>query len=448
MELLAGAPTPSIEQLLLPLGEEDPLADEEPVAALSVPGLADPSRERRWLEAIAEAARAAANSETKMRYLLRLLDRVGEPVIVFTEYRDTLARLRRRIAATGRPIAILHGGMTSAERTEVVRLFTNGMPTLLATDAAAEGLNLHHRCRVVVHYELPWNPARLEQRAGRVDRIGQVRRVHEMALVAAATAERLVIAPLAARASRARSRRGGSQLLDALTESRVADAVMSGILPDLQRSGSASRTSSDDAFGMDLRVESEQEVRRLERERAFIARSRRGLSSRGGAVVSRLRRVATHTDEGLILVYAVALESNVGRRVHAQPVIVQVLLQRVAIQTVNELRALARLFAVPPDTHLSALLHDTARQAVEEATQLELRKRACVSLRVQAMARDCAAAARRLVQPGLFDRRALRERERRRASSEQTESFLDDTPLRTEISLVAALHLPSRARLP
>jgi hypothetical protein len=60
---------------------------------------------------------------------------------------------------------------------------------LLATDAASEGLNLHHRCRLVVHLEVPWTPTRIEQRVGRVDRIGQSLTVHQVLLVAGSTVE-------------------------------------------------------------------------------------------------------------------------------------------------------------------------------------------------------------------------------------------------------------------
>ena len=140
-----------------------------------------------------EAARHAARSESKAGRLLRWLSRVLEPVIVFTEYRDTLHRLERLIRATGRQVTTLHGGLGRAERNRAQAAFNAGGVSLLATDAAAEGLNLHHHCRIVIHYELPWRPARLEQRAGRVDRLGQSKRVHEIALVAADTAERLVI---------------------------------------------------------------------------------------------------------------------------------------------------------------------------------------------------------------------------------------------------------------
>ena len=70
---------------------------------------------------------------------------------------------------------------------------------LLATDAAAEGLNLHHGCRLVINLELPWNPMRLEQRIGRVDRIGQRRTVHAFHLVASGTGETRLLDRLRAR---------------------------------------------------------------------------------------------------------------------------------------------------------------------------------------------------------------------------------------------------------
>jgi SNF2 family DNA or RNA helicase len=79
---------------------------------------------------------------------------------------------------------------------------------LLATDAAAEGLNLHHHCRLVVNLELPWNPMRLEQRIGRVDRIGQRRTVHAFHLIASGTGESRLLARLRARVASAQAEFG------------------------------------------------------------------------------------------------------------------------------------------------------------------------------------------------------------------------------------------------
>src|SRR4029453_15599911 len=92
------------------------------------------------------------------------------------------------------PIVILHGGMTRDERSAALDEFDRrSRLVLLATDAAGEGLNLKGGCRLVGNLELPWNPMRLEQRIGRVDRIGQTRTVHAIHLVAEATGEMRIL---------------------------------------------------------------------------------------------------------------------------------------------------------------------------------------------------------------------------------------------------------------
>lgn len=221
-ELLSGE-RPAPRQLTL-FDDERVVEDEEPVAALSAPGLPDEQREQRWLAQLAAAAHAAPDS--KRQYLTRLLRRLrGEAAIVFTEYRDTL----RQLSASFPGCLILHGGMTTAERAEVQARFNARGGLLLATDAASEGLNLQQRCRVVVCYELPWNPARLEQRIGRVDRIGQSRPVHAITLVARDTAEDLVIARLARRLARVAATLGErDRLAGFLTDARTAGIVIAG----------------------------------------------------------------------------------------------------------------------------------------------------------------------------------------------------------------------------
>ena len=186
-------------QLELPL-QLFPDNDDEPGAEVGAPGLEDRSRERRAIEAIRALAWRAAASGSKMRCLERLLRRSSEPAIVFTEYRDTLASLQHQLSRCD--TCLLHGGLTGAERAGVIREFTSGRrPVLLATDAASEGLNLQQQCRLVVHLEVPWTPTRIEQRVGRVDRIGQPRIVHQVHLVARGTVEETRVAQLAMRQS-------------------------------------------------------------------------------------------------------------------------------------------------------------------------------------------------------------------------------------------------------
>src|SRR4030095_9074167 len=125
-----------------------------------------------------------------------------QSAIVFTEYRDTLATLATRLAS--RSPVLLHGGMTTAERHDASARFNASDATvLLATDAASEGLNLHHHCRLVINLELPWTPVRLEQRIGRVERIGQTRRGHAVHLLATGTSQDESVGLLVARMRRA-----------------------------------------------------------------------------------------------------------------------------------------------------------------------------------------------------------------------------------------------------
>jgi SNF2 family DNA or RNA helicase len=187
------------EQFALPIGDPhgDLIAADEPPPWPAGVSLADPIRERRLLTALAAAAHRASRRDSKFSALRRLLRRTNEPAIVFTEYRDTLLHLRREL---GRSTVILHGGLSRDDRAVALAEFSGGPRTvLLATDAAAEGLNLHHACRLVINLELPWNPMRLEQRIGRVDRIGQRRRVHAFHLIADGTGEARILSRLRTR---------------------------------------------------------------------------------------------------------------------------------------------------------------------------------------------------------------------------------------------------------
>lgn len=114
-------------------------------------------------------------------------------LVVFTEHRDTLNYLAERIRnLLGRHEAVvtIHGGMGREERSKAQELFMQDpeVHILVATDAASEGINLH-RAHLMVNYDLPWNPNRIEQRFGRIHRIGQTEVCHLWNLVAAETRE-------------------------------------------------------------------------------------------------------------------------------------------------------------------------------------------------------------------------------------------------------------------
>jgi superfamily II DNA or RNA helicase len=187
-------------QIVLPFDEAGP-NDESPATELSAPGLTDREEERRRLEQVLRLAQQVQACESKLVALRRLLRRAREPAIVFTEYRDTLRHLAHQLDDFA-PLQ-LHGGMSPNDRLDVLRRFVGGgARLLLATDAASEGLNLHQRCRLVINLELPWTPIRLEQRIGRVERLGQQKRVHAVHLLAAGTCEEDSVAVLVERMRR------------------------------------------------------------------------------------------------------------------------------------------------------------------------------------------------------------------------------------------------------
>jgi hypothetical protein len=136
------------------------------------------------------AVHAASSADTKARRLIQWLNDALKPggqlsdrrVILFTEYRATQKWLHDLLAAEGLGgpdrLRTIYGGMALEDRERVKAAFQadpaeSPVRILLATDAASEGINLQNHCSQLIHYEIPWNPNRMEQRNGRVDRHGQ-----------------------------------------------------------------------------------------------------------------------------------------------------------------------------------------------------------------------------------------------------------------------------------
>jgi len=213
-------------QMMLPLGDPDGERsddDEAPRWPADL-GLSNADHERRLLAELASHARRAARHETKLAILRRLLTRARQSAVVFTEYRDTLLHISR---ALDLPCVVLHGGLTARERAAALGVFASEPGTvLLATDAAGEGLNLHRSCRLVINVELPWNPMRLEQRIGRVDRIGQRRTVHAFHLIATATGEPRILRRLTQRIAAAQAEIGAPDPVGIDEELAIARLVI------------------------------------------------------------------------------------------------------------------------------------------------------------------------------------------------------------------------------
>jgi len=305
---------------------------------------------------------------------------------------------------------MLHGGMTTDERTEAQRQFNESGTLLLATDAASEGLNLHHRCRAVVHYELPWRPLRLQQRAGRVDRIGQRRKVHELFLVAADTAERLVLAPLVRRLAGARqATAGAARLFESLGESRVAAAVLTGVAiePDSPADPATACTRE-----IDLREAGRRETEQLIERRSWQSMSGARPES------SRAHRVVTALDgrsPRCVVIYRLTLRGAQGQLVHAEllPVAIHPA-DPVDAPIAGDVRRAAMDVLDRADASVRRQLRDHVENIRESVAAAHARAAAEMRARERAIASRVPSVARQLVQAGLFDRRAVRSADARR----------------------------------
>ena len=199
-------------------------------AAQTIAELETELAELRNLERMAKALRRSGE-DAKWRELDRILDDplvydperdVRRKLVIFTEARDTLDYLARRIRdRTGEPesVAVIHGSVPRDRRRAVIASF-NGDPAvrfLLANDAAGEGVNLQRGAHLMVNYDLPWNPNRLEQRFGRIHRIGQTEVCHLWNLVASETREGSVYRRLLEKLETARETLGG-RVYDVLGE--------------------------------------------------------------------------------------------------------------------------------------------------------------------------------------------------------------------------------------
>jgi SNF2 family DNA or RNA helicase len=181
------------------------------------------------------ASREAASSVPQ-----RLTPSPHQKLVIFTEHRDTLTYLNSRIETLlgrSQSIVTIHGGMGREDRMRAQEAFRHDPETqvLLATDAAGEGINLQ-RAHLMVNYDLPWNPNRLEQRFGRIHRIGQTEVCHLWNLVAEETREGDVYRKLLDKLAQARDALGG-QVFDVLGKLQFEGQPLRDLLIDAIRYG-------------------------------------------------------------------------------------------------------------------------------------------------------------------------------------------------------------------
>ncbi|WP_447394786.1 helicase-related protein, partial [Shigella flexneri] len=128
----------------------------------------------------------------------------GEKILIFTESKDTLKYLEKKLLDRVHSVAKIIGEFSMDERRKHVEKFRNESQIMLATDAGGESINLQF-CNQIINYDIPWNPNRLEQRMGRIHRIGQKNEVFAFNLVAENTREGNVMIRLIEKMERMRA---------------------------------------------------------------------------------------------------------------------------------------------------------------------------------------------------------------------------------------------------
>ena len=146
---------------------------------------------RKELVALAERAESLRGGAKSDR-LLALVGEFPDKMVIFTQFLATQEMLRLRLSEAGHDVAVFHGGLSRLEKEAAIERFRGPSRLLLCTEAGSEGRNLQF-AHAVCNFDLPWNPMRIEQRIGRLSRIGQTRDVHVFNLVAAGTAEAVVL---------------------------------------------------------------------------------------------------------------------------------------------------------------------------------------------------------------------------------------------------------------
>lgn len=251
--------------------EANEVAEDYILGGVIARSIVDLQAEARKLESLIELAdrvleKGDESKFAKLREIIQDPKYKDEKLIIFTEHRDTLTYLVNRLEGLGfaGKVAKIHGGMDYQERQEQVDFFRKpvsqgGATYLVATDAAGEGINLQF-CWLMVNYDVPWNPARLEQRMGRIHRYGQRHNpVIILNIVAGKTREGRVIKTLLDKLERIRRELSSDKVFDVVGRVLEGVSIKSYIERALTEDGAESAVREIDERLTKERVESVRE---------------------------------------------------------------------------------------------------------------------------------------------------------------------------------------------
>lgn len=254
--------------------------------------------------------------ETKLTRLREVIEderikETGAKILIFTESRDTLEYLAEKIGKKwGYTVTTIHGGMSMDARIRAEHEFKNRAQIMVATEAAGEGINLQF-CWLMVNYDLPWNPNRLEQRMGRIHRYGQRHEVHIYNLVAVDTREGKILEKLFEKLNRMKEQLGSDRVFDV-----IGDILPGTSLKDLILEAIANRRTMEDILAEMERVPDAEAIQRV-REATMEALATRHIDlSRiiGEQRIARENRLVPEYIEKFFLRAARELDIKVEKR--------------------------------------------------------------------------------------------------------------------------------------
>ena len=212
--------------------------------------LSELDEELREIDCLVASAKNAESTgaEGKLEDLQRVVNehlrhQPNEKLLVFSEFKDTVMNLKNTLESWGLSVAVIHGGLDMRRRIEQERVFREQAQVMVATDAAAEGINLQF-CRLMINYDLPWNPNRLEQRMGRIHRYGQKRECFIWNMLYSDTREGDVLSRVLEKLQRMRARPElGDTIYDVINvvlegvrlENLIMNAIVTGDMTKIDR---------------------------------------------------------------------------------------------------------------------------------------------------------------------------------------------------------------------
>jgi superfamily II DNA or RNA helicase len=198
--------------------EDEDTQEEYAASAVSAHRVADIQREVAALEGLIRLAIATEESgeEAKLNALRSCLRKAqfaelsegAGKLLIFTEHRDTLDYLREHLEREGYRCCVIHGGMDALQRKDAQWVFEHEAQICIATEAAGEGINLQF-CHLMINYDVPWSPVRLEQRMGRIHRLGQEKDVYIFNFAAENTVEGEIVQRLLRKLNEMKAALGG-----------------------------------------------------------------------------------------------------------------------------------------------------------------------------------------------------------------------------------------------